>query len=133
MNAEEHNKIKQVAYGNVKNSEMPKQSELGYNDLQYLLYLQFWLMYYINEYSTIEQDKLKRIAGEFEKSYGVVDLNMRREKKLKETFCKLAKGEDIDLTSEDCADFTYPDWREFADGLNRYFNCAADAAKNGRV
>lgn len=133
MNAEEHNKIKQVAYNNAKNSDMPKQSELGYDDLQYLLYLQFWLMYYINEYSRIEQAKLKRIAGEFEKCYGVVDLTMRREKKLKESFYKLAKGEDMELTSEDCADFTYDDWKEFADGLNSYLRCSSKLAENGRV
>ena len=130
MQNEKLTTIKKKALSDVKKEEL---SHISNSSLQNMLYLQFWLMYYINEYSTIEQDKLKRIAGEFEKSYGVVDLTMRREKKLKETLCKLAKGEDIDLTSEDCADFTYPDWREFADGLNRYFNCAADAAKNGRV
>ncbi len=121
MNAEEHNKIKQVAYTNVKNSEMPKQSELGYTELQYLLYLQFWLMYYINEYNCIEQNKLRRIAGEFEKSYGVVDLNLRRERKAKELFYKLSKGEDVDFGSADCAGFTADDWLKIGESVNNYF------------
>ena len=126
-------KIKQKAYSNVQVGEFPKQSDLGYNDLQYLLYLQFWLMYQIHEYGNVEQSKLKSIAGKFERAYGVVDLNMRREKKLKETFCKMSRGEDVDLTTDDCADFTQKDWEAFGKGLNKYFSCAADAAKNGKV
>lgn len=114
-------KIKQKAYSNVQVGEFPKQSDLGYNDLQYLLYLQFWLMYQIHEYGSVEQSKLKSIAGKFERAYGVVDLNMRRETKAKELFYKLSKGEDVDFGSADCAGFTADDWLKIGESVNNYF------------
>lgn len=133
MDFENIKQIKQRAFDDVQADVVGKQNDFGIDGLKHMLYLQFWLMYYINEWGNIEVSKLKRIAGEFEKTYVAVDVNLRREKKLKETFCKMSRGEDVDLTTDDCADFTEKDWETFGKGLNKYFSCAADAVKNGKA
>lgn len=121
MDFENIKQIKQRAFDDVQADVLGKQNDFGIDGLKHMLYLQFWLMYYINEWGNIEVSKLKRIAGEFEKTYAAVDINLRRETKAKELFYKLSKGEDVDFSSADCAGFTADDWLKIGESVNNYF------------
>lgn len=118
--------VKKKAYADVQVSELQSQSKLELSDLDYMLYLQFWLMYAINAYGKIEKNKLMIIAGEFEKAYGVVELNMRCDKKAKNIFYKLAKGEDVDFEAQDCEGFEAEDWMRIGEAVNKYFENAGE-------
>lgn len=117
--------IKQQAYDDMQKDKMQVQSN-NLNELDYMLYLQFWLMYYENKNKNVDTSKLKDIASRFEKAYIGANLNIKRVEKAKDLFFKMSKGEKIDMTAESCGDFTADDWLKIGESLNNYFAAAQE-------
>ena len=117
--------IKQQAYDDMQKDKMQVQSN-NLNELDYMLYLQFWLMYYENKNKNVDTLKLKDIAGRFEKAYIGANLNIKRVEKAKDLFFKMSKGEKIDMVAENCGDFTADDWLKIGESLNNYFAAAQE-------